>query len=134
MNDIHVPPIMTDDMKLQAEKAARTKRKDEMQIDNILEKRGKRYGAFRTHAKISQSLLDLMREYVIEIKDYEECESGNYRPKVWDKLKPYQREALGMICNKLGRILNGDPNYADSWADIAGYAQLVAKELEGVGV
>ena len=35
-----------------------------------------------------------------------------------------------MICNKIGRILNGDHNYADSWADIAGYATLVAERLE----
>ncbi len=26
----------------------------------------------------------------------------------------------------------GDPNYADSWVDIAGYAKLVADRLEGV--
>jgi hypothetical protein len=36
-----------------------------------------------------------------------------------------------MICHKLGRIVNGDPNYADSWIDIAGYAKLVADRLEG---
>lgn len=27
------------------------------------------------------------------------------------------------------RILNGDPDYHDSWHDIAGYAQLVADQL-----
>jgi hypothetical protein len=41
-----------------------------------------------------------------------------------------QREALDMIAHKIGRILNGDPNYADSWVDIAGYAKLVADRLE----
>ena len=30
-----------------------------------------------------------------------------------------------MILHKLARILNGDPNYVDSWHDIAGYAILV---------
>lgn len=45
---------------------------------------------------------------------------------------PDQQEALDMIAHKLGRILNGDPDYADSWADIAGYARLVADRLEGV--
>ena len=29
------------------------------------------------------------------------------------------------------RILNGDPDYHDSWHDIVGYAQLVADELSG---
>jgi hypothetical protein len=36
-----------------------------------------------------------------------------------------QQEALDMICHKIGRIINGDANYDDSWRDIAGYAQLV---------
>jgi hypothetical protein len=55
---------------------------------------------------------------------YSACDSS--------KLAPDQREALAMIANKLGRILNGDPNYADSWMDIAGYAKLVADRLEAV--
>ena len=41
-----------------------------------------------------------------------------------------QREALEMIAHKIARILNGDPNYADNWIDIAGYATLVANRLE----
>ena len=44
-----------------------------------------------------------------------------------------QQEALDMICHKIGRIINGDPDYADSWVDIAGYAQLVANRLQGSG-
>lgn len=35
-----------------------------------------------------------------------------------------QREGLEMILHKIGRILNGDPNTADHWHDIAGYATL----------
>ena len=41
-----------------------------------------------------------------------------------------QREALHMICSKLARIANGDPNHVDSWHDIAGYATLVVNDLE----
>ena len=41
-----------------------------------------------------------------------------------------QREALHMICSKLARIANGDPNHVDSWHDIAGYATLVVDDLE----
>ncbi len=37
-----------------------------------------------------------------------------------------------MIAHKLARICNGDPDYGDSWRDIAGYATLVADRLEGV--
>ena len=31
--------------------------------------------------------------------------------------------------DKIGRILNGDPNYHDSWHDIVGYSKLTADEL-----
>lgn len=34
-----------------------------------------------------------------------------------------------MVAHKIGRILNGDPNYHDSWHDIIGYTKLVADEL-----
>ena len=43
-----------------------------------------------------------------------------------------QWEALDMILHKIARIANGDPNYADSWIDIAGYAKLISDRLEGV--
>jgi hypothetical protein len=36
-----------------------------------------------------------------------------------------------MIAHKIARIINGDETYSDSWADIAGYAKLVADRLEG---
>lgn len=45
-------------------------------------------------------------------------------------LRPYQSEALNMIIVKISRIISGDPNIQDHWEDIAGYATLVAKELE----
>ncbi|WP_225783354.1 DUF6378 domain-containing protein [Xenophilus sp. Marseille-Q4582] len=84
-------------------------------IDAVLDERGKRYGVFAEHAAISQTLTGTMRI----------CEG-------WDRLTYDQREALEMIAHKISRILNGDPNYADSWVDIAGYAKLVADRLEGV--
>jgi len=40
-----------------------------------------------------------------------------------------QKEALEMIQHKIGRILNGDQYYHDSWHDIIGYAKLVADTL-----
>jgi hypothetical protein len=48
----------------------------------------------------------------------------------WFNLNYDQREALDMICSKMARIMNGDPNYVDSWEDIAGYATLVANRLK----
>ena len=35
-----------------------------------------------------------------------------------------------MIIAKLSRIIYGNPNHADHWIDIAGYAKLVSDRLE----
>lgn len=83
-------------------------------VDQLLETRGATYGSFVTHAAITQKLKAVMQE----------------TPK-WEKLSANQKEALEMIQHKIGRILNGDPNYLDSWDDIAGYATLPAKILRG---
>jgi hypothetical protein len=81
-------------------------------IDETLAERGTRYGDFRGHAKISQGMKKAMRE------------SGG-----WDALSSSQKEALEMVVHKIGRILNGDPNYHDSWHDIIGYTRLVEEQL-----
>lgn len=83
-------------------------------VESILAERGKRYGEFTGHAEITQGMKAAMRQ------------STN-----WDRLRPSHVEALEMICHKIGRIINGDPDYPDSWDDIAGYATLVSKELRG---
>lgn len=49
-----------------------------------------------------------------------------------ESLPAYMVEALEMIAHKMGRIVNGDPFYHDSWHDIVGYAKLVADRLEGI--
>ena len=81
-------------------------------IDKVLHERGTRYGEFKNHATITQSLKNEMSV------------DG------WNRLADDQKEALEMIAHKIGRILNGDPSYIDNWIDIAGYAQLVAQRLE----
>lgn len=86
-------------------------------VTATLTERGKRYGTFTGHAEISQQLKAVMRSY--------EAKRGC-------DLSPDQREALEMIAHKIARVLNGDPDYADSWHDIAGYAQLVADRLNGI--
>jgi hypothetical protein len=84
-------------------------------IDQVLTERGKRYGKFKDHARITQDLKDVMRS-----------------TNGWEKLSPSQKEALEMTAHKIGRILNGGPSYADNFIDLAGYNQLVADELQGV--
>ena len=83
-------------------------------IGYTLQERGKRYGPFTGHAELTQNLKADMKE-----------------APGWMRLNDSQKEALEMIAHKIGRILNGDPNYDDSWRDIAGYAQLVVDQLEG---
>ena len=84
-------------------------------VNEMLAGREARYGSFEGHAEISQQL---------------QCVIRTYEARRGCDLDPDQREALGMISHKIARILNGDPNYADNWIDIAGYATLVANRLE----
>lgn len=83
-----------------------------MNIENTLQERETRYGEYMEVAAIAQNLKFVMQQ------------TAN-----WNSLEPDQMESLDMIANKIGRILNGDPNYDDSWHDIAGYATLVADRL-----
>lgn len=81
-------------------------------IDTTIHNRGKTYGKFSDQAQISLNLKTTM--------------AGTPN---WLKLEPDQREALEMVAVKISRILNGDPNFFDSWHDISGYAELVADRL-----
>jgi hypothetical protein len=83
-----------------------------MSIDKTLEQRGERYGKFPEHAKVSQGIKRAMRD-----------------SKNWHSLSDDKKEALEMVAHKIGRILNGDPDYADSWHDVIGYARLIESEL-----
>lgn len=80
-------------------------------IETTLAERGSRYGVFQDHARITQEIKLAMRQ-------------GK-----WNDLAHDQKECLEMLAHKIGRILNGDPNYHDSWHDIVGYTKLVADRL-----
>lgn len=86
-------------------------------VTEILEERGSRYGSFVGHAKLTMQLKNAIHDHWL---------ARGAGPVPDDAV-----EALHMICHKIGRIVNGDPNYADSWVDIAGYAKLVADRIEG---
>ena len=83
-------------------------------IDETLAERGGRYGDFERHAELTQGLKRVMAQ-----------------GRQWAALADDQREALEMVAHKIGRILNGDPDYVDSWHDIIGYVRLVEKRLNG---
>jgi hypothetical protein len=87
-------------------------------LEETLQERGSRYGKFTDHAAVTQ---DLKRTILFHLSALRPT-----RP-----IAPDQQEALDMICHKIGRIVCGDPNYADSWHDIAGYAKLVEDRLNG---
>lgn len=81
-------------------------------IEEVLAERESTYGYFHTHAQITQDLKDVMR-----------------RGPNWFILSASQKEALEMNAHKIGRILNGNPDFLDSWVDIEGYIHLVSMEL-----
>lgn len=83
-------------------------------VNEILNDRGKRYGNYLDQATITEEIRRAIREGLSS-----------------QPLKADQCDALHMIAVKLSRIVNGDPDYADNWRDIAGYATLVADRLDG---
>lgn len=89
-----------------------------MSVEKTLQERGARYGDFTDHARIAQNLQDIMRS------------AGTN----WERLSPVAKQALTVIADKIARILSpgGDPNYADNWHDIQGYAKLVEDRLPNV--
>lgn len=83
-----------------------------MNVQDTLNERGSRYGDFTDHAIIAQRLQNVMRE-----------QNG------WHGLDAVKKQALTVIADKIARILSGDPEYADNWHDIQGYAKLVEERL-----
>lgn len=81
-------------------------------IDATLEERGSRYGEFGDHALVTQNIKRSM-----------------YDTRNWPELDDDKAECLEMVAHKIGRILNGDSDYVDSWTDIIGYVRLVEKRL-----
>lgn len=82
-----------------------------MSINETLEQRGARYGEFSEVAETTYQLQEALKRSQASV------------------MTSSQTIALDMICNKMARIVNGDPNYIDNWHDIAGYATLVEQEL-----
>lgn len=81
-------------------------------VESTLKERGSRYGDFKDQAHLAVIFKETMRCYG------------------WEKLAPFQKQALDTIVEKISRILSGDPNYADNWHDIQGYAKLVEDRLD----
>ena len=85
-------------------------------VDKVLDTRAEQYGSFMQSADTVIRIKGIMHNAVARNEVH---------------LYPDQLQALDMIATKLSRIVNGNPNHADSWTDIAGYATLVADRLQG---
>jgi hypothetical protein len=78
----------------------------------LLAERMTTHGEYTEHARCTQRLLRvLMAE-----RRYEE-------------LPDTMKESLHLICHKMARVVTGNPNHADHWDDIAGYAKLISQRL-----
>jgi len=85
------------------------------QVNATLDERQKTHGDYEEHARITQRLKMVVRS---ELR----ARGG--------VLNFQQQESIDMILHKIGRIISGNPDYADHWLDIAGYATLIVRSLE----
>lgn len=84
------------------------------EVKDILKARGEKYGTIKDNAHVAQEIM-----YALD------------RTNCLQKLSDVQMYAITMIATKLSRIVNGDPDYLDSWNDIAGYSTLVVDYISG---
>ena len=109
------PPFSINDQYAEIEKVRQSHRTASETADptikETLSQRQEQYGSFEDVAMLTEQMVDVMRK-------------GYY-----EKLAYNQKMALYMICSKMARIVNGNPNHKDSWHDIAGYATLIDNEL-----
>ena len=84
-------------------------------VSEILKQRENIYGDFTRQAQICQGIKRVLQDRTL----------GHYQ-----HLLDFKKQALDDIANKLSRIVTGDPNYADNWLDIQGYAKLVSDRLD----
>lgn len=83
-----------------------------MSVQETLDERQSTHGDFADHARVTQMLKTVIQN-----------QPG------WKNLNAMQRESLDMIAHKIGRIMAGNPNHADHWHDIQGYAKLIEDRI-----
>lgn len=77
-------------------------------VNETLDERAQTHGDFEEYAEIVSAFRYITRN---------------------SKLTNAQTAGLDMIFSKIARIVNGNPNEADHWRDIAGYATLVERSI-----
>lgn len=83
-----------------------------LELEQTIAQRRGRYGPLIESGEVAMKLEDYLRSL-----------------PGWQNLAYDQRESLAMVMHKISRIMCGDPDYDDSWIDIAGYAQNVVNRL-----
>jgi hypothetical protein len=83
-----------------------------MNVEETLAQRQGTHGDFAVNATASQ----VLKRTVVAYKT--------------QSLSSVQAEALDNICQKIARIITGNPNHADNWHDIAGYATLAENAID----
>lgn len=78
-----------------------------------LGEREKTYGCYRVQARTAVALKDAM-----------------HAAPGWQGLPSDMKESLDLIATKISRVLHGNPEHADNWHDIAGYALLIEERLK----
>ena len=81
-------------------------------VEQTLAQRQNVHGDFGDNSQVTHDLMMVI------------CSTKN-----WKSLTPVQMAALYMIQHKISRILSGDPNFADHWHDIGGYAKCAEERL-----
>ena len=87
-----------------------------MNLDQLLEKRGKTYGEFRHNGELAQQLKRVVKDF---------------RLSRWESMSDAEKEALDFILSKLARELSksaNPQNYRDNLDDICGFCQLWVDE------
>lgn len=88
-----------------------------MSQEELLKEREKTHGAFKAVAKLQVELINAFNENTLGVDFSNE-----------------QTVALNLIFLKIARIGIGNAKEIDHWRDIAGYAELVVKELENANL
>ena len=92
---------------------------DDDPIKNIARERNKTHGDYTDVAVYTAQFRQILETATIDRK-------ADSRIRLSDR----QRLSLDMICNKIARILAGNPSEEEHWKDIAGYAY-IANTPEG---
>lgn len=84
----------------------------------LIDTRQQTHGEWAITARVAQKLKACLEDEIISTPRLQHL-----------ALSFEQREALDMILAKIARIVSGDPNHPDHWADISGYSLLALQAL-----